>query len=197
MILRAKADRFAVDLILDCERAASRRNPRDCDPTQWSRSTWRRYLYAAAHAPSLVNLQRIFPTTTYARVPHLAGAAAGRSRARPFQTTWRNEMANYPAPREIPPGGILLCEYGSPDYVPCARSIVAERSLIGKKAGLSRALLIWSSPGLEPAGSVGRWTNGYWKATLQANDGSTHGRLCPPTAEGEAEARAHYARMIG
>ena len=59
MILRTKADRFAADLILDCERAASRRNPGDCDPAQWSRSAWRRYLYVALHAPSLVNLQRI------------------------------------------------------------------------------------------------------------------------------------------
>jgi hypothetical protein len=48
---RAKADRFALDLILDCERAASRRNPCDCDPTQWSRSAWHRFLYAFAHAP--------------------------------------------------------------------------------------------------------------------------------------------------
>jgi len=54
------ADRFAVDLILDCERAASRRNPRDCDPTRWSRTAWRRYLYAAAHAPSLVDLERAY-----------------------------------------------------------------------------------------------------------------------------------------
>ncbi len=60
MRLKAQADRLAVDLILDCERAASRRNPRDCDPTRWSRTAWRRYLYAAAHAPSLVNLQRVF-----------------------------------------------------------------------------------------------------------------------------------------
>ena len=60
MLLKAQADRFAVDLILDCERAASRRNPRDCDPTRWSRTAWRRYLYAAAHAPSLVDLERVF-----------------------------------------------------------------------------------------------------------------------------------------
>ena len=59
MLLKAQADRFAVDLILDCERAASRRNPRDCDPTRWSRTAWRRYLYAAAHAPSLVDLERV------------------------------------------------------------------------------------------------------------------------------------------
>src|SRR5208282_707643 len=60
VILKAEADRFAVDLILDCERAASRRNPRDCDPTRWSKTAWRRYLYAAAHAPSLVDLERVF-----------------------------------------------------------------------------------------------------------------------------------------
>ena len=59
-LLYAQADRFAVDLILDCERAASRRNPRDCDPTRWSRTAWRRYLYAAAHAPSLVDLGRTY-----------------------------------------------------------------------------------------------------------------------------------------
>ncbi len=60
MRLKAQADRLAVDLILDCERAASRRDPRNRDPTRWSRTAWRRYLYAAAHAPSLVDLQRVF-----------------------------------------------------------------------------------------------------------------------------------------
>ena len=60
VILKAQADRFAVDLILDCERAASRRNPRDGDPTRWNKTAWRRYLYAAAHAPSLVDLERVF-----------------------------------------------------------------------------------------------------------------------------------------
>ena len=64
MLLKAQADRLAVDLILDCERAASRRNPRDCDPTRWSRTAWRRYLYAAAHAPSLVDLGARFRALT-------------------------------------------------------------------------------------------------------------------------------------
>ena len=41
MRLKAQADRLAVDPILDCERAASRRNPRDCDPTRWGRTAWR------------------------------------------------------------------------------------------------------------------------------------------------------------
>jgi hypothetical protein len=48
-----------VDLILACECAASRRNPRKLDPKRWSKTTWRRYLYTAAHAPSLVDLARI------------------------------------------------------------------------------------------------------------------------------------------
>lgn len=34
----AAADLCGVDLILECERAASRRNPRDRDPKQWSKS---------------------------------------------------------------------------------------------------------------------------------------------------------------
>jgi hypothetical protein len=56
----AAADLSGVDLILECERAASRQTPRDQDPHQWSKSAWRRYLYAAADAPSLVDLERIF-----------------------------------------------------------------------------------------------------------------------------------------
>jgi chloramphenicol 3-O-phosphotransferase len=46
-----------VDLILECERAASRRNR---DPKRWTKTAWRRYLYTAAHAPSLVDLERNF-----------------------------------------------------------------------------------------------------------------------------------------
>ncbi|HEY1779648.1 MAG TPA: hypothetical protein VGG79_04315 [Roseiarcus sp.] len=58
--LRAKADLRAIDLILAYERAAGRRNPRDRNPKRWSKTAWRRYLYTAAHAPSLVDLERIF-----------------------------------------------------------------------------------------------------------------------------------------
>jgi hypothetical protein len=58
--LDATADLCGVDLILECEHAASRRNPRDRDPKRWNKSAWRRYLYTAAHAPILVELERIF-----------------------------------------------------------------------------------------------------------------------------------------
>jgi hypothetical protein len=56
----AAADLSGVDLILECERAASRRNLHKLDPKRWSKTTWRRYLYTAAHAPSLLDLERIF-----------------------------------------------------------------------------------------------------------------------------------------
>ena len=56
----AAVELCGVDLILECERAASRRNARDRDPKRWSKSAWRRYLYTAAHAPSLIDLERIF-----------------------------------------------------------------------------------------------------------------------------------------
>ena len=58
--LDAAVDLCEVDLILECERAASRRNPRGQDPHQWSKNAWRRYLYAAAHAPSLLKLERFY-----------------------------------------------------------------------------------------------------------------------------------------
>ena len=56
----AAADLSGVDLILECERAAIRRHPRKLDPKRWSKTAWRRYLYTVAHAPSLVDLERIF-----------------------------------------------------------------------------------------------------------------------------------------
>jgi hypothetical protein len=58
--LDAAADLCGIDLIPECERPASRRNPRHRDPKRWSKSAWRCYLYTAAHAPSLLDLERIF-----------------------------------------------------------------------------------------------------------------------------------------
>jgi hypothetical protein len=48
----AAADLSGVDLILECERAGSRRNPRQLDPKRWSKTAWRRYLYTAARRAS-------------------------------------------------------------------------------------------------------------------------------------------------
>jgi hypothetical protein len=48
----AAADLSGVDLILECERTASRRNPRQLDPKRWSKTARRRYLYTAARRAS-------------------------------------------------------------------------------------------------------------------------------------------------
>ena len=58
--LHRSGELCGIDLILECERAASRRNPRDRNPKRWSKTAWRRYFYVAAHAPSLADLERIF-----------------------------------------------------------------------------------------------------------------------------------------
>jgi hypothetical protein len=36
------ADRLAIDLIVDCERAASGRNGKRADPARWTETDWRR-----------------------------------------------------------------------------------------------------------------------------------------------------------
>jgi hypothetical protein len=86
--LNAAVELCGVDLILECEYAASRRNPRDRDPKRWSRTAWRRYLYTAAHAPSLLDLERIFrqqdpipksPPTTNGRRAFYWGSDRNRS----------------------------------------------------------------------------------------------------------------------
>ena len=60
ILRQAKADRLAIDLIHHCEQAAMRRNLRHFDPAYWNKSAWRRYLYAAAHAPSLPALGKAY-----------------------------------------------------------------------------------------------------------------------------------------
>ena len=54
--LHAAGELCGVNLIPEGKRAASRPNPRQRDPKRWSKTAWRRHLYTAAHAPSLVNL---------------------------------------------------------------------------------------------------------------------------------------------
>jgi hypothetical protein len=56
---RARLD-AAADL---CGVDRTRRQPPQSTPPRsnaWNKSAWRRYLYTAAHAPSLVDLERIF-----------------------------------------------------------------------------------------------------------------------------------------
>jgi hypothetical protein len=126
--LDAAADLCGVDLILECERAASRRNPRHRDPKRWSKSAWRRYVYTAAHAPSLVDLERDLRTIAPNQKPagqlwtagfsfgalgvkqglHRGLIEPGADRDSCFEITC-GALRN----GEPPPGVWLLCEVGT------------------------------------------------------------------------------------
>ena len=54
------ADRLAIDLILDCERAASGRNGKRADPARWTETDWRHYLRAAARSPAISRLAPLY-----------------------------------------------------------------------------------------------------------------------------------------
>lgn len=101
-------------------------------------------------------------------------------------------MANYPAQREIPAGKILLAEYGS--YGAADRAQISNVIERFSKQVRATVCLMWSSPGFEPAGSVARWTNGFW--AVRWHDGSAYqGRRYSPTDDGETKAREHLARL--
>ena len=102
-------------------------------------------------------------------------------------------MRNAPAPREIPTGKVLLAEYGS--FAASERAII--ETIAAAHASRLRAAvsLLWSSPGFEVAGSVARWTNGYWAVRWTSVDGAIMGQRYPNNAEGEGRARAHFQRL--
>ncbi|MCW2286317.1 hypothetical protein M2323_004158 [Rhodoblastus acidophilus] len=54
------ADQLATDLIIDCERAASRRDSRNTNPERWNGTDWRRYLHAAFHSPVILKLSALY-----------------------------------------------------------------------------------------------------------------------------------------
>jgi hypothetical protein len=70
----ATADLSGVEVILECERAASRRNRRDRDPKRWSKTAWRRYFCTAARRPRRLaaDLRTIDPISN-ARWPRVDG----------------------------------------------------------------------------------------------------------------------------
>jgi hypothetical protein len=105
-------------------------------------------------------------------------------------------QTQYPQPRDIPPGKVLIGEAGSADV----RGNLAKVETLATAKGavpFMRSLdvmLQWSSPGYEIAGSCCRWTNGYWAVRWQ-RDGATHGRRYPNGADGEAAAREHFKSL--
>jgi hypothetical protein len=81
----------------------------------------------------------------------------------------------YPAPsrQEIPAGKIRLCEYADADRADMAQVEVFE-TRAGDFGKVYRLLV--SSPGWECAGSVLRWTNGYYAVRITEPSGSFGGR---------------------
>ncbi|HJU16778.1 MAG TPA: hypothetical protein VJ770_09945 [Stellaceae bacterium] len=108
---------------------------------------------------------------------------------------------NHSAPREIPPGKILLAECGDPVVTESRahREIVEQAppraGLPGRGSIHGNIRLVWSSPGFEIAGSVMLWTNGYWAVWYAMANGTRHGQRYRPDAEGEVKARAHFRRL--
>jgi hypothetical protein len=51
---------FAIDLIVDCERTASRHNGKRADPAHWSKTDWRSYLHATALLPATSRLGPLY-----------------------------------------------------------------------------------------------------------------------------------------
>lgn len=101
--------------------------------------------------------------------------------------------SNAPAARDIPAGKILIAEAGDVNEgnrAQTERIASAWSDLVRAEVDLS-----YVTPGFEIAGSVCRWTNGYWAVRWQMRDGTTHGRRYQPTDPGETEARSHFGRL--
>jgi hypothetical protein len=96
-----------------------------------------------------------------------------------------------PAPRTIPPGKVLLGDYGDAEVKQnhCVVTVLATAWSAHVKADVS---LIESSPGFESAGSVARWTNGYC-AVRWYQDGARHGQRYKPDQLDAA--RQHFTRL--
>ncbi len=115
-------------------------------------------------------------------------------------------MSNYPAPREIPAGKIILADLGIPSHL---ADVQANRAHVDRIAEAppgtllkhstydNKVTLAWSSPGYEIAGSMMRWTNGYWAVWWWDRSYARQGRRFPSTDEGETKAREHFRWLTG
>lgn len=95
-----------------------------------------------------------------------------------------------PEPREIPAGKILLSEYADVDDTNRARH--AELETV--RTPLRELRISHTSAGFEPAGSVARWTNGYYAVRWYAGDGSRHGQHTRTLEEANELAREWQER---
>lgn len=97
----------------------------------------------------------------------------------------------HPAPRDIPAGKVLLSEYRDARREDMAVVETKDTRYSAHPAIRSTVHLVRSSPGWEIAGSMLRWTNGYYGVLYTATDGATHGRRF--LYEDEDKARSLFA----
>ena len=95
-------------------------------------------------------------------------------------------MSNFPAPREIPQGKVLLAEYGG--FHASKRAIVQTVASAHSTKIRAAVSLVASSPGFEVAGSVARWTNRYFAVRWTNSDGAIMGQRYRNDGAGEAGA---------
>ena len=101
-------------------------------------------------------------------------------------------MTNYPEPRDIPAGKVLITPFGySPPREEYAVVEPVANFMCNHVAIRARVRLEWSSPGWELAGSAMRWTNGYWAVRWEDRSGCTQGKRYL----NESEARAHFSKL--
>lgn len=87
--------------------------------------------------------------------------------------------------REIPPGAVLVCEYGR---IPPGESMVT-RTVVAQKIHRRRLKRLEArTAGWTIAGSCLRWDNGRWAVVWDESDGTRHGR----SWRTEVEARKHW-----
>lgn len=113
-------------------------------------------------------------------------------------------MSNYPAPREIPAGKVILAELSIPSHY---KDVIANRAHVEKidekppgpllrhNTYDNRVVLAWSSPGYECAGAMMRWTNGFWAVWWMDRSYARQGRRYRLNDEGETKAREHFAML--
>lgn len=109
---------------------------------------------------------------------------------------------NYPAPREIPPGKILIVGPMERGWEEATKEhaiveLLAEappNKRLRPSVYDNKVTLFWSSPGFEIGGSVLRWTNGYYAVHWRDRSYAIQGRRFRPDEEGEAKAREQFRK---
>lgn len=100
-----------------------------------------------------------------------------------------------PEPREIPPGKVLLAEYG--EHAPGEMATVRQVFALYSTRIRATIRLVAASAGYVPAGSIMSWRNPRFIVQWEGRDGCRHGQEFPGTDAGLSAAVAYInARQL-